>query len=280
MKWVRRLLLYPALVVGGCHFAVTGSPIPLWHLEGLESPALIHSAVGRNLILADGRTVELPFIKAVPRDDLLFRDVTDKGVEVGPDGELWGLVWVDRWCGNDPVAWKLVRVNLSDLAAAVRPAAVDDSLVHPETIAYIAESKRIDSSEPRHREGRVAVYDLSKLRFIREQFEAAEEEERRVWLGERLYRERGCSQCHRQDSETKVGPGFAGTFGPAHRLVDGTMTFGNDDYIRESILNPRAKVREGFQPVMPTYAGLLEDVEVDALVAFVKSRSRTPATGE
>ena len=45
----------------------------------------------------------------------------------------------------------------------------------------------------------------------------------------------------------------------------------DENYIRESILNPQAKVVVGFQPVMPTYQGILKDRDIDALIAYIKS---------
>jgi cytochrome c oxidase subunit 2 len=57
-------------------------------------------------------------------------------------------------------------------------------------------------------------------------------------------------------------------------LKDGSKLTADENYIRESILHPEAKVVAGYQPIMPTYQTLLKDAEVDALVAYVKSLSR------
>jgi cytochrome c oxidase subunit 2 len=45
----------------------------------------------------------------------------------------------------------------------------------------------------------------------------------------------------------------------------------DENYLRESILEPQAKVVAGYQPVMPTYQGILNDRELDALIAYLKS---------
>ena len=94
-----------------------------------------------------------------------------------------------------------------------------------------------------------------------------------IELGELLYNQRGCSQCHATDETRRIGPGFAQTFGNTHEFVDGTSVRGDENYIRESIVNPQAQVRTGFPPSMPTYKGLLRDEEIRGLVAFIKAQN-------
>jgi cytochrome c oxidase subunit 2 len=89
--------------------------------------------------------------------------------------------------------------------------------------------------------------------------------------GEILYTRRGCVQCHSVDGSAKVGPTFLGAFGTQQRMTDGTELEIDENYIRESILEPQAKVREGYKPVMPTYQGQLDDEEIAALIAYIKS---------
>ena len=92
-------------------------------------------------------------------------------------------------------------------------------------------------------------------------------------LGALLYKRQGCVQCHAVDGNTrgKVGPSFLGTFGTQQALKTGEPVTVDENYIRESILEPLAKVRAGYQPVMPTYQGRLKDKEIDGLVAYIKS---------
>ena len=68
-----------------------------------------------------------------------------------------------------------------------------------------------------------------------------------------------------------MGPSFQGTFGTEQALADGSKVKVDENYIRESILQPLAKVRAGYKPVMPTYQGQLKNEEIDALIAFIKS---------
>lgn len=96
-----------------------------------------------------------------------------------------------------------------------------------------------------------------------------------VEAGELIYNRRGCVQCHSIDGSAKAGPTFLGTFGTQQGLVDGTSVLIDENYIRESILEPQAKVRAGYKPVMPTYQGQLSDEEISALIAYMKSLSET-----
>jgi cytochrome c oxidase subunit II len=89
--------------------------------------------------------------------------------------------------------------------------------------------------------------------------------------GQLLYQRRGCAQCHSLDGSARVGPSFQGTFGTEQALADGSQVKVDENYIRESLLQPLAKVRAGYKPVMPTYQGQLKNEEIDALIAFIKS---------
>jgi cytochrome c oxidase subunit II len=91
-----------------------------------------------------------------------------------------------------------------------------------------------------------------------------------VKLGKYLYETRGCNQCHTLDGSTKVGPSWKGIFGQQHQIAGGAPATVDENYIRESILDPNAKVRAGFNAVMPTFKGQLKDEQVDGLVTFIK----------
>jgi cytochrome c oxidase subunit 2 len=92
-------------------------------------------------------------------------------------------------------------------------------------------------------------------------------------VGKRLYELKGCFGCHTTDGSHSVGPSFKGVFGHKVSLKDGSQVTADENYLRESILDPGAKVVGGFQPVMPTYQGQLKPQELDALIAFIKSLS-------
>jgi cytochrome c oxidase subunit 2 len=91
-------------------------------------------------------------------------------------------------------------------------------------------------------------------------------------LGKKLYVNKGCKTCHSLDGEVVLGPSFKGTYGSTRKFNNDTTAVADENYIRESILNPNAKVVSGFQPsVMPAFEGRLNDKQIDGLIAFIKS---------
>ncbi len=91
-------------------------------------------------------------------------------------------------------------------------------------------------------------------------------------FGRMLYTSRGCATCHSLDGTRRDGPSFKGIFGHAVTLSGGAAATVDDNYIRESILQPQAKVVAGFEPIMPTFQGLLREREIQALVEFIKEQ--------
>jgi cytochrome c oxidase subunit 2 len=92
-----------------------------------------------------------------------------------------------------------------------------------------------------------------------------------VEAGRELFIRNGCGACHSSDGSTKTGPSFKGIYGQTHTFVNAQPTEVDDNYIRESILEPMAKIRQGFQGVMPTYKGRLKDKEITAIIEYIKS---------
>jgi cytochrome c oxidase subunit 2 len=90
--------------------------------------------------------------------------------------------------------------------------------------------------------------------------------------GEKIFAELGCVTCHRNDSQGR-GPSLQGVFGKPVLLDDGRTVTADENYIRESILDPGAKIVNGYKPVMPTFQGLVSEEQLNALVAYVKSLS-------
>ncbi len=94
--------------------------------------------------------------------------------------------------------------------------------------------------------------------------------------GEKVFAELGCSTCHRSDMPGR-GPNLHGVFGKPVQLADGRTVTADENYLRESILDPGSKRVKGFQPVMPTFQGLVNEEQVNALVAYIKSISEARA---
>jgi cytochrome c oxidase subunit 2 len=97
-----------------------------------------------------------------------------------------------------------------------------------------------------------------------------------VAAGERLFTEMGCITCHKPDSAQRA-PMLGGIFGKQVLLTTGATVTVDDVYIRESVVNPVAKVVAGYQPVMPTFQGQLSEEQLIALVAYVRTQQAASA---
>ncbi len=94
-----------------------------------------------------------------------------------------------------------------------------------------------------------------------------------LWkAGGELYVKRGCASCHSIDGSRRPdgGPSFLGSFGENREFTDGTTGVMDENYIRQSILEPQAKIRKTFRPVMPTFQGLLKDPEIMVIIEFIR----------
>lgn len=89
--------------------------------------------------------------------------------------------------------------------------------------------------------------------------------------GEILFRRHGCGSCHSTDGTPRVGPSLKGIVGQTHTFTDGSSAAVDENYIRQSVLEPGAKVRQGFRNQMPTYKGRLNDQEITAIIQYIKS---------
>ena len=88
--------------------------------------------------------------------------------------------------------------------------------------------------------------------------------------GEKMFQQYGCTTCHRPDSGAR-GPNLEGLYGRPVRLQDNRVIVADDNYIRESILNPNAKIVSGFQPIMPTFQGVISEDQMVQIIAYLKS---------
>ena len=95
--------------------------------------------------------------------------------------------------------------------------------------------------------------------------------------GQSIFQQLGCPTCHRSDVQGR-GPNLVGVFGKPVLLEDGRTVIADENYVRESILSPSAKVVNGFKPIMPVFQGLVSEEQLNALVAYIKSLSPPPGT--
>jgi cytochrome c2 len=95
--------------------------------------------------------------------------------------------------------------------------------------------------------------------------------------GERVYQMMGCVACHSTDGTLygKVGPTWKGLYGSERVLSKGGTTSKADDaYLKESIVNPAAKVVKGFEKFdtgMPIYSGVMTESQIESVILFIKS---------
>ena len=96
--------------------------------------------------------------------------------------------------------------------------------------------------------------------------------------GKKLFEQLACNNCHREDNTGRC-PNLVGLFGQPVKLSGGNSVKADEAYIRESILQPQAKIVAGYEPVMPTFQGLVTEDQILQLVEYVKSIGPKPAPG-
>ena len=90
-------------------------------------------------------------------------------------------------------------------------------------------------------------------------------------LGEQLYIQYGCNACHTTDGTALTGPTWQGLYGSQEELADGTSVTVDDEYIKESIQDPNAKITAGFTAgLMPTTLGV-KDEEIPHIIEYMQS---------
>jgi len=88
--------------------------------------------------------------------------------------------------------------------------------------------------------------------------------------GLKLFQDLGCETCHRADALARA-PDLTGLFGRHVRLQNGAVVTADEAYVRESILDPAAKVVQGYEPIMPTFRGLVTEEGIVDLIEYLKS---------
>jgi cytochrome c oxidase subunit 2 len=96
--------------------------------------------------------------------------------------------------------------------------------------------------------------------------------------GQRLFNDLACSTCHQNDGSGR-GPSLVNKFGVQEQLASGETVHINESYVRESILNPQSKIVAGYQPLMPTFQGLIDEEGVLALIEYVKTLASQGGAG-
>lgn len=91
-------------------------------------------------------------------------------------------------------------------------------------------------------------------------------------LGKKLYTDKGCNACHSLNGMRIVGPTFQNLYGKERKFTNGETAVADENYIRNSILNPNSQIVESYSPnLMPAYEGQISDEEILAISTYIKS---------
>jgi cytochrome c oxidase subunit 2 len=94
--------------------------------------------------------------------------------------------------------------------------------------------------------------------------------------GAQLFTQLACVTCHLGDGSGR-GPSLVGVFGSTVTLNDGAKVVADESYLRESILTSQAKTVAGYQQLMPTFQGLVNENDVASLIEYIKSMQQGAA---
>lgn len=94
-------------------------------------------------------------------------------------------------------------------------------------------------------------------------------EETLLQVGIRVFEEKGCSACHSVDGSAGIGPSLKGLWGRDEKLVGGGTARVDENYVREAIVKPGAKIVEGYEDMMPPSP--LEEREIQGIIAYMQS---------
>ncbi len=91
--------------------------------------------------------------------------------------------------------------------------------------------------------------------------------------GKALFQKMACFGCHSEGTKTAgmYGPPFKNLYKSQRHFEDGTTAIADEDYIKESILNPGAKIIKGYNEEMPSFKGILTDNDIESLTLYIKS---------
>jgi cytochrome c oxidase subunit 2 len=97
--------------------------------------------------------------------------------------------------------------------------------------------------------------------------------------GEKLFRALGCSGCHGNSSKVRAPP-LENVYGRPVALADHQTVIADERYLRDSILQPAKEIAAGYDPVMPSFDGLVDESELQMLLAYLKSLSPQGSTND
>ena len=88
--------------------------------------------------------------------------------------------------------------------------------------------------------------------------------------GQEVFNRMACNACHSVDGSLKLGPTIKSQYGKTIRHTDGSVVVINDQYIRESLIDPLKYIAEGYTPIMPSYKPVLSEEDIEYIIAYMK----------
>ena len=89
--------------------------------------------------------------------------------------------------------------------------------------------------------------------------------------GQDIFVRMACNACHSVDGSLKLGPTIKSQYGKNIRHTDGSVVIIDEQYIRESLVDPLKYIAEGYTPIMPSYKPVLSDEDIENLIAYIKA---------
>lgn len=111
---------------------------PQSHIERLQGAVEVDGWAASGLRLKDGRTVQLPGFRELPKESFALARATSQGVEITPEGRVIGLVRVWHWCGNDALRNDVRRVDIAHLLEFMREGKFDRVIAKDEPEPFSA----------------------------------------------------------------------------------------------------------------------------------------------
>ena len=105
---------------------------PQSHIERLQGAVEVDGWSASGLKLRDGRTVQLPGFRELPKESVALARATSRGVEITPEGRVIGLVKVWHWCGNDSMWNDVRRIDIAHLLEFMREGKFERTIVSGE----------------------------------------------------------------------------------------------------------------------------------------------------
>lgn len=181
---------------------------------------------------------------------------------------------------NDGYIYSAIANGIRNMPSYAHQIPVEDRWAIVAYVRALQQSQNVPESEVQQQYD----VDIASLKEQKENQLAAEQEQQEqqeaaageedisAEAGEKLVQNNGCMACHTTDGTASAGPSWQGLFGHEVELDDGSTVTADEEYIHESIVEPNAKIVDGYQGVMPSYS-FLSEADVQSMVEYIKTLS-------